>query len=248
MTPDISRIFCPSRGVELAFDLNSLYPTAKSSIIHDTDHDNQRIVVAQPMAPVTPGAAAEKEMHITTLLKTRDRAVRLGIKCRPVSFNNNYRLSGKVTVGAITLHYTLPVFETNIRSAYRLPISKKYAISATMTHKDETYTSGKEFFIRDISVTGLGILIPRTVGGVVNLLSRADVKEEAAVTLTLFHDKEKIDTIPVKTAFARIDSRYSDSTALAGLNFTKLQPAHEDILHRFIHNAQIDDLKRISGI
>ncbi|MFO7750430.1 MAG: PilZ domain-containing protein [Desulfobacteraceae bacterium] len=248
MTLDISRIFCPSRGVELAFDLNSLYPTAKSSIIHDTDHDNRRIVVAQPMAPVTPGATAEKEMHITTLLKSRDRTIRLGIKCRPVSFDNNYRLSEKVSVGAIILQYTLPVFETNIRSAYRLPLSKKYAISATMTYKDETYTSGSDFFIRDISVTGLGILIPGTVDNAVNLLSKAEVKEKADVDITLFHDKEKLDTVPVKTAFARIHSRYSDSAALAGLNFTKLRPAHEEILHRFIHNAQIDELKRISGI
>ncbi|MEA2060650.1 MAG: hypothetical protein U9P10_09145 [Thermodesulfobacteriota bacterium] len=249
-THNISKIFRPSRGVELVFNLNSLYPTAKSSIIHDTDHRKRQIIVAQPLSPVTPHGQY-REMHITTLdKKNHSSAVRIGMACKPVRFDNHYRLSSQSKVEVIIVQYELPLIETNIRSAFRMPISEKFFIQASMTYKDKKFISGRDFTIRDVSLAGMGILIPKTNNQTNPPLTGIDVRQQADIVLTLF---EKGKTTPSESISAviecvRKDSRFSDTAMLAGVKFIKLLPKDEDLLHTFLHNAQIDELKRLSGI
>lgn len=248
-TYNISKIFRPSRGVELVFNLNSLYPAAKSSIIHETDHKNRQIIVAQPLSPVTPHAQF-REMHITTLEKKNGSAVRIGMACEPVRFDNDYRLSSQSKVEVVIVQYELPLVETNIRSAFRMPISKKFFIQASMMYKDKEFISGREFTIRDVSLRGMGFLIPKTKDQANRPLTGIDVRQQADIILTLFEKGKNTpsESISAVIECVRKNSRFSDTAMLAGVKFIKLLPKDEDLLHTFLHNAQIDELKRLSGI
>nr|NJM01025.1 hypothetical protein [Desulfobacula sp.] len=45
---------------------------------------------------------------------------------------------------------------------------------------------------------------------------------------------------------ARINSRYSDNLMLLGLKMINLSSKNESVLNKFIHDAQIEVLKRLS--
>lgn len=64
----LKKIFIPSTGGDLVFNLNSLSPYAKSSIIYDIDHDEQIIIMPQPLNPLTENFGYD-EMHLSMGLK-----------------------------------------------------------------------------------------------------------------------------------------------------------------------------------
>ncbi|MEA1966879.1 MAG: hypothetical protein U9N77_01450 [Thermodesulfobacteriota bacterium] len=246
---NITKIFIPSRGVELAFNLSSLHPTAKSSIIYDVDHDHRLITLAQPITPITSNTKF-MEMHLTTLVSRGNEKKRVGLQCMPVQFNNNYRLSNNKIIDVITVNYSLPAIETNIRSAYRLPLSNEFSIKAVLTQNENEFNSQQDFVIRDISLSGIGIVIPKKIKERLNPLAKTKVRQQAEIKLTLLEKGEKkaLKTIPSIIETARININHSDSTIFAGIKFIRLSPGYEDILNKFIHNAQIAELKRFSGV
>lgn len=55
-----------------------------------------------------------------------------------------------------------------------------------------------------------------------------------------------IATFPVKIQVVRINMNYSETHTLIGLKITSINRENEEVLNRFIHTAQIEELKRIS--
>ena len=250
MTHTIEKIFAPSVGVEIVFNLSSLSPSSMPSIIYDIDHARQRIVVAQSLIPIKPNTVP-KEVHLTTLIRGKSGNKRVGIKCKPIKFDNRYKLSSNKTVGAITVEYEPGVIDTNIRAGYRLPLSKKHKVGAKLNYKGADFYSAKDFFILDISLSGIGIVIPRTINkGNRNPLTRLQRGEHAKIGIILTHEgsARRSITIPSIIQIARIDNNYTDTRILAGTKFVGLKPLMEEDLNRFIHKAQMEDLKRLSGI
>ncbi|MCP4116839.1 MAG: hypothetical protein GY737_15775 [Desulfobacteraceae bacterium] len=250
MTYTIEKIFNPSVGVEIVFNLSSLSPSSMPSIIYDVDHARKRIVIAQSLIPIKP-SAVPKEVHLTTLVKGEKGNQRVGIKCKPVKFDNSYRLSSNNAVGAITVEYEPGIIDTNIRAGYRLPLGQKYKIKAKLNHKGINYASGKEFFILDISLSGIGIIIPKIIGkGKRNPLTRIERGEHAKIGIVFINeeDPKKNITIPSIIQIARVNTSYSETRILAGTKFVGLKPVIEEELNRFIHKAQMKDLKRLSGM
>ncbi len=250
MTNTIEKIFAPSVGVEIVFNLSSLTPSSMPSIIYDVDHARQRIVIAQSLIPIKPNTVP-KEVHLTTLVRGKNGNSRLGIKCKPIKFDNNYKLSSSNTVGAITFEYKPGIVETNIRAGYRLPLTKSHKVKAKLNHKDINYSSGKEFFILDISLSGIGIVIPKTINkGKRNPLTQIKRGEHAKIGIIFINeeDAKKNITIPSIIQIARVNPNYTETRILAGTKFVGLKPAMEEDLNRFIHKAQMEDLKRLSGI
>ena len=59
-------------------------------------------------------------------------------------------------------------------------------------------------------------------------------------------EAQQIGTIQIKTQVVRIKPEYSESYSLMGLKILDLGTNNENILNKFIHEAQVDELKRLS--
>ena len=144
MQIEIEKHFSPSTGIELVFNLNSISTYTRTSIIYDTDPVNRRIIIAQPQRPLTRNMEYE-DLHITTVSKGPRGTTRIGLKCEPERFIKHYQLAGTNRVDAVELVYTPPAFETNIRSAYRLPLKKPYAIKSKNLRRSVEYFTNRDF-------------------------------------------------------------------------------------------------------
>lgn len=244
---EIDKIFLPSVGVDLVFDMDSLTPVSRSSIIFDTCYDDNTITIAQPIVPVTPDTRFD-QLHLTTIVHTRQRRARVGLACRPAKFIDNYHLANKSVTKALVLTYKTPAIETNIRAAFRLPLSRHHNIKAKLLYNGVEYFTAKDFKIKDISFAGIGLVVPKKIGKKINPLTKISIGTPIPVGMILVdkNQKDPVGTFPVKTHAVRLSPNYSESHMLVGLRITTIMPESEDLLNRFIHNAQIDELKRIS--
>ncbi len=252
---DLSKIFLPSTGVDLVIDLNSLNPQTKSSIIYDIDYDDNSVIIAQPLNPVTKNIKY-KEMHLTAVTKGDKGKIRVGIKCKPVKLIKDYKLAGNQSVPAIQLRYFPPLCRTaNIRSAYRLPLGSAFSIKGKIIYQDQEYTTNKDFIFRDISFAGSGILCPGKINSKINPLTRLKINETIKIGLILLKARkdnpsrrEPVATIPAKAVITRVDINYSETHVFMGMKFLYISSEHENALNAFIHQAQVDELKRLSRL
>ncbi|MBU0969006.1 MAG: hypothetical protein KKC20_00085 [Proteobacteria bacterium] len=226
--------------------MNSLNPVSQSSIIYDTDFQRNTITIAQPIVPITKTTAFD-QLHITTTTQSLQQTVRAGIECISYEFLDQYRLANQTISRALALTYKLPVMETNIRSAFRLPLSHKHTIKAKILYKQTEYYTAKDFGIRDISFTGMGLVIPKNKAGVPNPLTAIRKSDIFAMGVILVDrgEEKPVGSFPVKAIAIRVNKNYSDTHILVGLKITQMGQKNEILLNRFIHNAQIDELKRL---
>jgi len=246
---DVKKIFFPSVGVDLVFNVNTDFPIAKSSIIYDADFKNQTITIAQPIIPITRNTSFE-QLHLTTLIYIEQRRLRIGISCTPVQFISKYPMANGTPVKAIVVQYQLPAIETNIRSAFRLPMTgSRYAVRAKLVYNKQTYRTPVDFKIKDISFSGLGIVILEKKEGRKTSLSAALKSGTEMIMGLALLDRDQPETIgafPVKIQVARINKNYSETHTLIGLKITNISRENDEMLNKFIHAAQIEELKRIS--
>ena len=237
----------PSVGVDLVFDMNSTNPISRSSIIYDTDFEKKTITIAQPLRPITSTTVFD-QLHLTTILFDGKRKIRAGIQCHPIQFDDHYRLANQAISRAVVLKYTSEAVETNIRSAFRLPLSQKYTIKAKIIYNQVEYYTAKNFTIRDISFTGMGLVVPRKKTYLVNPLIELQKNEIIPIGLILIDKGEEkpVGAFPVKTMVIRVNKNYSESHILVGLKILEISQKNETLLNRFIHNAQVDELKRLN--
>lgn len=247
MNLSIETIFLPSVGVDVVFNINSLTPYSRSSIIYDTDFGAATITIAQPLVPFTEKTVF-KELHLTTIVQDMKRKLRVGIACPGFQVVNQYRLANQSVTGAIVLKYKPPVMETNIRSAFRLPISTNFIIDGKIFYNDMEFISRRHFIIRDISLTGIGIVIPRSRTGS-DPLSEIALHEDLRLEIVLIDTQKEdpVGSLPLRARLIRKNPGYSDKYILLGLKILDLSIQQETILNKFIHEAQIDTLKRMRG-
>ncbi|WP_218576721.1 PilZ domain-containing protein [Desulfobacter latus] len=244
---DVKKIFFPSVGVSIVFNINSDFPVSKSSIIYDADFKKQTITIAQPIPPISLATSFE-QLHLTTLVNIDQRRLRIGVRCRPIQFISNYPMAGGLPVKAIVVKYQLPVIETNIRSAFRLPMTSRYTVKAKIVYNKQEYRTPSDFKIKDISFSGLGLIILETKKKRNTLSSLLKVGTEMIMGLALV-DRDQpgaIGTFPVRIEVVRINMNYSETHTLIGLKIINLTQKNQEMLNRFIHTAQIEELKRIS--
>ena len=236
----------------MVFNMNSLNPISRSSIIHDTDPKNRTITIAQPLNPIT-GTTVYDELHLTAIIYSKNRKMRVGLQCQPVKFDDHYRLASKIITKAVILKYKPPVTETNIRSAFRLPLSRKHMIKAKMLYRRTNYYTPNDFSIRDISFTGMGLTIPQKKTAPISPLLSLKTAEFVALGIILIdtidiggeETERSIGTFALKTKVVRVNKNYSESHILIGLKTIDMNQKNETLLNNFIHKAQIDELKRL---
>jgi len=245
---EVKKIFFPSVGVNLVFNINTDFPSSKSSIIYDADFKKQTVTIAQPSIPVTPNTPFE-QLHLTTLVYFNQRRLRIGVRCRPIQFISNFPMADGLPAKAIVVQYQLPAIETNIRSAFRLPMTgSRYAVKAKIVYNKQEYRTPSDFKIKDISFSGLGLVFRERKKKLNTPLSTLKVGTEMIMGLALV-DRDQpgaIGTFPVKIQVVRINMNYSETHIWIGLKITSITRGNEEMLNQFIHTAQIEELKRIS--
>jgi hypothetical protein len=247
MTTDINKIFSPSTGVDIVFDINSLAPCSSASIIYDLDPEKKEIIIAQTQIPFS-SSTQFKELHLTTILHDKNRKLRAGVECINFKLLEKYQLNNQTVVRAVLLKYKLPVVESNIRSAFRLPLSTKYTIKGKLSYNNFQYISPLDFTIKDISLVGLGIIISQKRNHKTNSLSSIKKNDNLTIALALINmDYNKpVGIIPVKAQVVRVNNKHSNSHSFIGLQFLNLKTNYETVLNKFIHKAQVEELKRLS--
>nr|WP_320191874.1 PilZ domain-containing protein [uncultured Desulfobacter sp.] len=244
---DVKKIFFPSVGVNLVFNMNTDYPISTSSIIYDADFDKQTITIARPNLPIPPNTEFE-QLHLTTLAHINQRRLRIGMHCRPIRVIDNYAMADGSAAKAIEIQYRLPAIETNIRSAFRLQMNTKYAVKAQIAYNGQKYRTPGDFKIKDISFSGLGLVILEKKGKYPSPLSDLKTGTKMIMGLALV-DRDQpgaIGTFPVQIQVARINMNYSKTDTLIGLKIINIARENDEVLNQFIHTAQIEELKRIS--
>ncbi len=245
LTPE--KIFLPSVGCDLIIDSFSLTSRILPTIIYETNIDERTITIADPGSSFTPDTEW-KQLHLTTILSTEKRKLRVGLACKPIAFLPDYQLAGKDKVKAIVLSFTPQTIEINIRSAFRLVLDTRHTIQAKLVYQKNEFFSPDYFRVRDISVTGAGLLIPRKNHNGTNPLLVLTRHEPIAMGIRLVDTIEHLFKGPLALAgrIQRILPEYSETSILVAMKFLGMEPEFEKILSEFIHTAQIHQLRKFS--
>lgn len=249
MKTDIKKLFGPSIGVDAVFNINSLTPYSRSSIVYDISPEKQFVIIAQPTIPFSKHTQY-KELHLTTTAYDGKRKYRVGVECLQFKIIENYKLADGSTVPAVAMRYKLPVSEVNIRSAFRLQLNDKFIIMGKLSFKDAVYTNPNDFVFSDISLSGVSLKIHIT-HPTDNFLNTVQVGEKLPIEMTFIkRDLEEGDlvfgTIPATIKIVRIVEGFSETETLLAASISELKTTHETVLNKFIHQAQVDELKRLS--
>lgn len=249
MSFDAKDIFSPSAEVCLIFDIDSSSSHSTISIIYDIDTSKNIITIAQPIQNLSKKSFFDK-LHITKLIYQSFKKIRVGLKCIPVKFIDEYKLKDGNIVPAVLLKYRLPITQVNIRTAFRLPLGKQHSTKGKILYNDCEYYLSKDFSIRNISSQGLGFLAPKIKNTKLSPLAKIKLNEHITIGIILMDANEDklFGAIPLKCEIIRINYNYSKKYIFIGVKFIRLKKKYEKILNKFVHNAQINELKKIKAL
>jgi c-di-GMP-binding flagellar brake protein YcgR len=185
-------------------------------------------------------------MDIARLLKGElNGNARLGLKCKILKFINNHKISDRVRENVFLIQYAPPMRKINLRSTYRLHTSCRFSVDGNIHVDDAIFVSGKSFSIRDISVTGIGLLVPKKIGKKENTLLDVSVGQTYDLELQLKEANvdEKRFKISTSIEIARKVMSFNDRSGFIGGRFTKIESEEAEKLYQYIHNAQLFEIR-----
>lgn len=243
MAKNIPGILKPGMGIDLVFNIDSMTPVIRTSIIFE--NMERRIIVAQPRNRIHPDDKYST-LHISSLTSdTTQEKIRKGYLCSIKKFIDTFKLANGTLIPALELEYSDPLIEMNIRSAYRFTPGPAYSVMGKLVFRDMEYYSGTHFKIFDISLTGMGVLIPKRIKKTANPLLNISKKAKIKTGLLLkgTEEKEVIYTIETDLKIIRVNPNYSEKNIYVGLKFENLRPEDENSLNSFIHNGQLHEIR-----
>lgn len=241
-------LFKPGMGVDLVFNLDSMSPISKSSIVFDCDESRRQVVVAQPAQRIHKDYQFN-QMHISSLVKKElSSKVRLGYSCRILECINEYSLSNRGKSEALVIEYSPPSMEINIRAAFRFHPTSNFDVYGKLVINDEMYYSGRHFKFHDISITGIGILIPKKILKERNPLLDLKTNSHAKIGILLKTGgrEDSASTIECDIKIVRTNMEFNLLSGFAGCSMLGLAHEHEETLNRFIHNAQLHEIRKVN--
>ena len=236
------QIYRPGVKVDFVIGIDSEHPIIRPTIIFEASKKTSTMVVSQTKPEVLL-ADRNKEVYLTTLVRKEFNVVeRLGLRCEILDVIHNYPLLKK-KVNAIQLEYFPPPKQVNIRTAYRLNNKKEYEIKSRVLYKGQKYMAGEDFTVKDISINGIGILIPRFRRGGSDSLSEAEIGEEVIAELTLlnFETNTYDYTFSVNFEIVRRQIFRTKPIVFIGAKFINLIQYDQEFIYRFIHSAQLHE-------
>jgi hypothetical protein len=248
MAENNNLILKPGMGVDLVFNLNSLSPRSRPSIIFDFNTQKKQIIVAQPTQRISLDTTYD-ELHISSLIRGElSSKVRMGYTCRILDILNGYQLANHGKADALLIEYSEPLKEINIRAAYRFHPNDSFDVMGKLSYNREIYYSGQHFKIQNISINGLGLLIPKKVLKTRNPLLDIQTHSMAKIGIILKYGltDEMIETLDCDLQVVRSNSDYNDRCGFAGCAMINLSTDYEEALNKFIHNAQLHEIRKIN--
>ena len=245
-TDPIGRIFPSGRKIDLAFNLGSLHPTVRSTIIHEYDYPNRSMILAQTTPSMLPNLDYHK-MEVTTLASQKNGdIIRVGVACNILTFDSDYRLSGGREEAALVVGYVPPLKKTNIRGAYRIRPNSAFSIMGKLFYNHTSYISGREFDIRDISATGIGLPVPKVISRRLNPLFHLDKGKQLECEILLEDTVKKIKKkIQTCIKVVRNQNFKNRGRGFIGGKYLGLDPRDGEHLFQFIHSAQTYEIRRM---
>jgi len=187
-------------------------------------------------------------MDIAILLTLElDRKLRVGLPCKIAKFINNYQVSERIKEDFFLVEYSPPMRKINLRSTFRLRTSYRHVVGGNFTIKDFLYVSKKDFTVQDISVTGIGMLVPKTIGKKNNPLLNIEMGQEFKIQLRLKDVKSPDSEFKISTRvkITRKMMSYNAKSGFIGAIFIELEALEQEGLFQFIHDAQIYEIRSI---
>lgn len=250
MTDKSDLILKPGMGVDLVFDLDSLSPSSRPSIVFDCDNKKRWVVVAQPTHRLGLDSK-DRQMHISSLIRGElSSKVRLGYSCKILKILNGFKLANRGKADALLFEYFPPIIEINIRAAYRFHPNPTHDVMGKLIYNDEMFYSGRHFKFHNISLTGVGLLIPKKILKKLNPLIEIHSQSRGKIGIILKQTEESdsIETIDCEFEVIRTNYSFNERSGYAGCTLINLRPEHENILNKFIHNAQLHEIRKFNRL
>ncbi|MFZ5569812.1 MAG: PilZ domain-containing protein [Thermodesulfobacteriota bacterium] len=247
----VSRIYRPGIKVEVVYELDSDNPIVLPSLLYECQHPSMQLVIAQTNPEMAPGRQAGK-MTLTALVSGElNRKFRAGIDCGLLECYPEYRLSSGNTARAARIRYDEDSLKVvNIRTAYRFSPNPVFRVDAEIRFDDLTFFSEQDFKIHNISFTGIGLLIPRLVGGKVNPMMELTVGQTLSIEIRLTDTRKEIQSaeLSCELLVVRKEPDFNRRSGYAGFRLTGLSNPDVEKLNRFIHHAQLHEIRNGGGL
>jgi len=242
---NIKAIFRPGTEIEVTFDIDSQSPHVYPTRIYKYNHDSEHMLVFQTHPKVLPSLKYDT-MDLTVLLEEGlTGKIRVGLRCRIVKFINDYKISDSVRENFLLVRYSPPMRMVNLRSTFRLRTNNRFRVDGKIIIEDKTFISDKDFTVRDISNINIGLLVPKKTGSKDNPLLNIKVGESLNTELVLREATSAEEPIKVSTCFeiVRKVMNFNVKSGFIGARFINTKPEVQEKLHRFIHNAQLIEIR-----
>jgi len=246
----IEGIFMPESRVEVAFNLDNPVPLVLRTNIYKCDYGANRMLIYQTHPQILPDFRYDT-MNIAVLIEQElNRMIRVGLPCKIVKFVNDYQISERLKENLFLIEYFPPMRKINLRSTFRLRTSYRYNVEATICSDDVSYASGTYFTVQDISVTGIGLLVPKKVGKRKNPFSRISVDDMCDIEVKLERAESKERPYRISTAIkvARKVVSYNPLSSFIGALFIDLSPVDQENLFQYMHEAQLYEIRSVKGV
>lgn len=247
----IEKIFTPGASIELVFNLDSLMPRSFPSIIFDINHISKTITIAQPINVRLHKDLKYDQLHTTTLARKESGGkARFGIRCDIIKINPDYKLTSGETTSAVILSYKGNIIETNIRSGYRLTLNSFYDAACKIIYEGGEYFSGRHLKMHDLSTSGAGLIILKRINNEKSPLLSMNSGYKGKIGLILKKpEEESAGPISIPTYFevARMILNHTEKSAFCGIKFHRLNADYEDLISKFIHEAQLFEIHKTHG-
>ncbi len=246
----IENIFFAGQHLDIVFNIDSSTPIVRAAIVHECRYASKEMIVSQTQPQILP-SFREYQMDLTALVKEElDKKHRMGLSSQIIKFLKDYQLSDHVKEDAILVSYTPPAKKINIRAAFRLEPSAKLELQGKLTYKGVEFLCGQSYKIHDISNTGVGLIIPKTIGDKKNPLKSILVDESALIELDLldFTKEDHRITISGEILVVRKNVDYNKKSEFIGTKFSSIDRDFEKVLSKFIHEAQLYERRATTNL
>jgi hypothetical protein len=246
MTNSSEFVLKPGLGIDLVFDLDSESPSSRSSIIFEHSPSYKQVIVAQPRNRIIP-ESGYKQMHISSLVyRDISAKVRLGYSCRITEVIKDYKLSNQSLAEALIITYDPEVIEMNIRSAFRFQPTPSFDVVGKMVINHQIFYSDRQFKFHDISNNGTGLLIPKIYNKERNPILDIKSGSRGAIGMILKLPDGKAAAPPIECdiKIIRMNLNHNAMSAFAGCSLLGLKLSQEESLNRFIHKAQLHEIRK----
>ena len=243
----IENIFAEGKRIEAVFNIESTAPIVYPTEIFKCNYESSVMLLYQTRPKILPSFQYES-MDIAVLLTLElNRKLRVGLPCKISKFVNNYQVSERIKEDFFLVEYSPPMRKINLRSTFRLRTSYRYVVGGNFNIKDSLYVSEKDFMVQDISVTGIGMLVPKTIGKKNNPLLNLEMGKEFKIQLRLKDVKSSDSEFKVSTRvkITRKMMSYNAKSGFIGAIFIELEALEQERLFQFIHDAQIYEIRSI---